>query len=978
MTRRLSGKLSRLSIFTDSTGFFSFNLARFSLSTLRFFKTLLSRFTFIKTLARSATSPSSSMDDDFLSSVDDNNFLELDLDNVYSSASSSSANHHQIFVNDGDEDFGNEAEKLYLVPLRWWSEVQHRSNQVGVLYDVDSRIDDEEIQLCLHREDKFGESDDVEEGFSGKEYALLTETMWLQALKWHNDSSWILKDVNRPHVAEDNYQDIFSLQIRLSVSQGTNSLIAKINFKVVFPFLTFFFRLAIFFHFYVYQSIWRCIKLLQDNLAASYRRACTIFASKSKQLHIWDFSGETTQFFMSSQTKMPNGLQQQQVEEITLELHVHGFSEYIEDRDGNIDEEELNSSTSLFSGGSVKMNGTSDWTVSYSTCTNSSSSLSGRRDVGFLGLKGLENLGNTCFMNSAIQCLVHTPKLVDYFLGDYKKELNRENPLGMRGELALAFGDLLRKLWSPGSVAAAPRLFKLRLATFAPQFSGYNQHDSQEFLAFLLDGLHEDLNRVKNKPYIEVKDAEGRPDTEVAAEYWSSHMARNDSIVVDLFQGQYRSMVVCPFCKKSSITFDPFMYLSLPLPSTTMRTMTLTVLGADGTFTPSPVTVTVPNCGRLKDLTEALSTACSLRSDETLLLAEIYKNKIFSFFDDPTGSLALIRDDDTLVAYRLPKESEASPLVVFTHKRAEKPHEYMTIPSVETFGIPFVTRLPAISKGLDLCKQFLKLLNPFLKQVDEVSEYADLGIVSVEDYGMEDASSPTKPRSDLDSVSDTEDSQHITSGFMFCYEDDLSEEIKMEDPLLVSEFTDRFHVSVCWLENMIAKYDTSLLCSLRKVSNLELPMKRSMESVSLYKCLESFLKEEPLGPEDMWYCPNCKKPRQATKKLDLWRLPEILVIHLKRFSYNRYLNEKLETYVDFPTDDLDLSTYISYNIDSRSCGYALFAISNHYGGMGSGHYTAFVDHGHDTWYEFNDERVYPVSKESIRSSAAYVLFYRRV
>lgn len=58
----------------------------------------------------------------------------------------------------------------------------------------------------------------------------------------------------------------------------------------------------------------------------------------------------------------------------------------------------------------------------------------------------------------------------------------------------------------------------------------------QEFLAFLLDGLHEDLNHVKCKPYIEVKDADSRSDKEVADEYWQNHLARNDSIIVDLFQ----------------------------------------------------------------------------------------------------------------------------------------------------------------------------------------------------------------------------------------------------------------------------------------------------------------------------------------------------------------------------------------------------------------------------------------------------------
>jgi ubiquitin C-terminal hydrolase len=149
--------------------------------------------------------------------------------------------------------------------------------------------------------------------------------------------------------------------------------------------------------------------------------------------------------------------------------------------------------------------------------------------------------------------------LVEYFLKDYTQEINTENPLGLQGELAVAFAELLRKLWTAGRTSVPPRAFKSKLSCFAPQFSGYNQHDSQELLAFLLDGLHEDLNRVKKKPYIEAKNADDRPDEEFAEECWNYHKARNDSIIVDKFQGQYKSTLVCPECNKISVTFDPFM-----------------------------------------------------------------------------------------------------------------------------------------------------------------------------------------------------------------------------------------------------------------------------------------------------------------------------------------------------------------------------------------------------------------------------------
>lgn len=71
-------------------------------------------------------------------------------------------------------------------------------------------------------------------------------------------------------------------------------------------------------------------------------------------------------------------------------------------------------------------------------------------------------------------------------------------------------------------------------------------------MAFLLDGLHEDLNRVKFKPYIKSKDADGRPDEEVADEYWANHIARNDSIIVDVCQ-----VSIVPF-RQSGDFSDPF------------------------------------------------------------------------------------------------------------------------------------------------------------------------------------------------------------------------------------------------------------------------------------------------------------------------------------------------------------------------------------------------------------------------------------
>lgn len=774
----------------------------------------------------------------------------------------------------------------------------------------------------------------------GGDYALITEWMFLRALKWHSE----LKEGEGFYAGEDTLHDLFSLQIKLSVSGETNSLVVKISWK--------------------------------DNDSAAFSKACDIFCVESGMLSIWDFSGKINQFSTHGRTSLSDNLVQPDAE-IHLELKVYGSSCMMKKRKETKNEMAVEHPMigSSFNNSSIQMNGSTDHVNSNFTLNRGSPFGRGYKEACNLGLTGLYNLGNTCFMNSAIQCLVHTPKLVDYFLGDYRKDINIGNPLGMNGELAFRFGDLLRKLWAPGAAPVSPRVFKLKLAAFAPQFSGYNQHDSQEFLAFLLDGLHEDLNRVKCKPYIEGKDVEGRPDEAVADEHWRNHLARNDSIIVDLFQGQYRSTLVCPFCKKLSVTFDPFMYLSLPLPSTTTRTITLTVLSTDGTALPFPVTVTVPKYGNCKDLVQALSTVCSLKDDETFLVAEIFNNRILHTLDKASDLIDLIRDDDRLVAYRLPKDNETSRLVVFMHEQRN------SLP--KNFGIPLVARISSLSRGSEIRELFLKLLNPFFMGAEDSmnGDDDDNQNNSNEVFEMEDVTGTRLSDGDVKSDSAPGDDSNLGPDFEFYLMDERpllkGLKIQMTEPVPMKGLARNIKVLVSWSDEMTKLYDTCVLSSLPQVCKPGSAPKQPQETVSLYKCLEAFLKEEPLGPEDMWYCPNCKTHQQANKKLDLWRLPEILIIHLKRFSFNQFFKNKLETYVDFPIDDFDLSTCIVHN-SQQSHHYMLYAVSNHYGGLGGGHYTAFVQHGRDQWYEFDDNHVSPVGEHQIDSSAAYVLFYRRI
>ncbi|XP_057289077.1 ubiquitin carboxyl-terminal hydrolase 2 isoform X1 [Pezoporus wallicus] len=191
------------------------------------------------------------------------------------------------------------------------------------------------------------------------------------------------------------------------------------------------------------------------------------------------------------------------------------------------------------------------------------------------GLTGLRNLGNTCFMNSILQCLSNTKELRDYCLqNQYLRDLN--NNSRMRTALMSEFAKLLQLLWtSSPNESVSPSEFKIQIQRYAPRFVGYNQQDAQEFLRFLLDGLHSEVNRVLVRPRASTDTLDHLPDDEKSRQMWRRYQEREDSRISDLFVGQLKSSLTCSECGYCSTAFDPFWDLSLPIPKKSYGEVTL-------------------------------------------------------------------------------------------------------------------------------------------------------------------------------------------------------------------------------------------------------------------------------------------------------------------------------------------------------------------------------------------------------------------
>ncbi|KAI1715418.1 ubiquitin carboxyl-terminal hydrolase domain-containing protein [Ditylenchus destructor] len=523
-----------------------------------------------------------------------------------------------------------------------------------------------------------------------------------------------------------------------------------------------------------------------------------------------------------------------------------------------------------------------------------------------------------------------SPACVDFRIletrGKYHMELNEKNPLGTGGKLVGAYAELIKDMWSGQMSSVRPSKLKGVIGQFAPRFNGYAQQDSQELTSFLLDGIHEDLNRIKDKPYIEEKEGGGRPDTEVAEEAWKNYMKRNDSIIVDLLHGQLKSTLVCPECHLVSVKFDPFCFLSVPVPAKERAIKSVIVFVRSGKWAKFVISHTTKTTARAvidaikENLQMPAESKVALISSQSAEMVD--ENNVLA----PSSYSGYGSYSSTKHFYAFSVEGDS--YIIVENKTLQAERSYM--PLEKTLGVPLVLH----GKAKTLTCQYV---------YDAILPTAKTQNVPAEIHVMQNGKSLM-----------------------------LSDEEK-EVPLVQGS---HIRVILKWRDSSrFSQVNTSTLVD--RELNLTSTIKKSH---TLNDCLNAFTSEEQLDENDTWYCPKCKEHQRAYKKLDLWSLPDILIVHLKRFQYTRYSREKIDSEIVIPTRNLDMTDKVA-NPDHGSLKYKLIAVSNHIGSLGSGHYTAKAWNASlSRWCEFNDSSAYNMGQdmpEQLTSREAYILFYRR-
>ncbi|UJR22199.1 hypothetical protein I4U23_025263 [Adineta vaga] len=637
-------------------------------------------------------------------------------------------------------------------------------------------------------------------------------------------------------------------------------------------------------------------------------------------------------------------------------------------------------------------------------------------------LYGLKNCGNTCYINAIVHCLCHTEQLASYILQknyetDIRNIKNAIHDYSTTSQQALGFkvtkifAQIFQALWNNSSNTTSKLLydFKTILGNLNKQYSGNEQNDAQEFLLFLINTIHDELNltapgrcRQQNKNSFSCVTS-----SELARRAWSEYIDANQSIITSTFSAQLHSTLRCNQCKKESKTFEPYLLLSLPIPQKIIKPVFITVVFLNQSPKQLQIGLCLPITNTVKDVREAIAQQSNLDPNDLALVEIQQQNGFFQVFHDTDPITRLTSD---VYAIQFPSSnSESMEHVTSTADNQTPSYVNLLVLNrvrynsgrVERFGPPVAVRVPRQSNYRSLQLSIIKAQRSLIR--DEAMEYAQDYVVFqltlVDQYQMTSTGTSKEEYPVLHDVQ------------LPLYLEKIVEILDTYDgPGLGPS---HIQVYANWHEKYLEEFLSKWACSDDKpdvhqsVAQARATIHQpSSPSISLADCFSLFTQSESLNYDDAWMCTHCRRKENGTvKNLKIWTTPQVLIVHLKRFCQTKVSNSKLTYPVQFPLVGLNVKRFLSTtknisdieradseiddeneesiedddNDNQRQYElYDLFAVCNHRGSMSNGHYTAYCQNPiTNKWFCYDDHLVSELDPSRVCTPDAYILFYKR-
>lgn len=503
-------------------------------------------------------------------------------------------------------------------------------------------------------------------------------------------------------------------------------------------------------------------------------------------------------------------------------------------------------------------------------------------------------------------------------------------------------------------------------------------------------------------------DEDKLPDDQKAALRWEKYRAQNRSIVGDVFEGQLRSQLRCSCAEgHTSSTFEPFRYLSIPIPSNHMDRFELKVVFFPAMSSPHDrpppqrLSVLVPKSSTAKRVQLALARQLSI-GRSSLLLAEVYRSRIHRYLD-PNLPLSDVRSEDQIVAFEVPQSPqdlrEYEQRLLPPNSGVEPPEDLSIPSSVQVLMIQAMHR-----RVVDVCRSDGRTWSqrrevfglPFVMSAASSWTYATLHEMLVihatrflaplrGSTRAEEQQVPFVAR--IVNASGTGCGACDRRNCTGCLLPKGNARLRLRAGLFTGAAgTAKIYLALDWVES--SRYDQAYVESIKEEKSAEAAGEETdLDTVPLASCINAFAATEEMKAEggNGVKCDQCKDnvAVDAHKKIDIWREPDVLVLHIKRFHFSGDHFEKISTPVQVPLKDLDIRAFVVGPTGGSYSSYDLYGVACHRGGMSGGHYTSYcMNEGGEEprWLKFNDDTVSSVDIHQELPEIAkqcYVLFYRK-